>query len=300
MSTPAVSFVMSVFNAEATVRKAISSILNQSYRDFEIIIVDDGSTDRSCLMIKDMSRRDSRIRFIKRDHQGLTQSLIFGIEASRGRLIARMDADDISLPNRLIHQLDFLEKHPDYGCCGGWAIEIDSFGVPFKYWKPAIDHDEIDRRHIGGRSGGMIHPSVIFYRELYDRVGGYSAEFSFAQDYDLWLKMAEKARLANVPEFLLKYRRLASAISQRKTAEQVDCIKSIHQKAIARRGLSQPDSSIFSSRRLSPPDFSLYSRSQHASQHKMKFSVAIYILLRSARRGVNFLESVWRVLLRRS
>jgi glycosyltransferase involved in cell wall biosynthesis len=197
-----ISIVMAVYNAEKYLRESMQSILDQEYQDYEFIIINDGSTDKSEAIIKSFS--DPRIKYYTQDNCGLASSLNRGIGLSSGRYIARMDADDISMPERLKKQAGFLDENEDVVLVGTWAARINESGSLLDTLKPYTTHKQI-RRHILN-DNEFIHPSVCFRRESFDALGGYDTQYRYAQDYDLFLRMSENGFVANIPEVLVKYR----------------------------------------------------------------------------------------------
>jgi glycosyltransferase involved in cell wall biosynthesis len=204
-TNPIVSVVMSVFNGERFLREAIDSILAQSYRDFEFIIIDDGSTDSTSAILESYSVQDSRIRVYGQENSGIVDSLNRGCELARGRYIARMDADDVSAPARLDLQAAFLESNPLVGLVGcGVYDNIDTTGaVLYTSYLPE-DNDTIQQTLV--ERWCFLHPSIMFKREIYERVGGYRKEFEGAEDHDFILRMLEHCRAHNLREHLISYR----------------------------------------------------------------------------------------------
>jgi hypothetical protein len=221
MGEPAISVAMSVYNGERFLDEAIESVLGQSMRDFELLILDDGSTDGSRRIIEAHAARDSRIRPIIRENRGLIASLNQLIEEARAPLIARMDADDICKPERFARQFAFLEAHPDHGVVGCWAEDIDEDGEPY----PVPEHDhpldhEAFLEAIEQSEPLLCHPAVMFRRDIVRAAGGYHAAFRHCEDLDLWLRLASSTRIANLPERLIRYRHYASQVSYRHAVEQ--------------------------------------------------------------------------------
>ena len=214
-SQPLISVLLPVYNAELFLKEAIDSVLDQTYANFELIIINDGSVDGSENII--FSFDDKRIRYVKNDENlGITKTLNKGISLAQGKYIARMDADDICLPCRLMKQFLFLEQHQDIGLCGTWIDTINErneiTGKVINQTKP-----EFIKIHLLF-STPIAHPSVFARAELlkenlYDDV-------LFAEDYDLWCRLSTKSKLANIPEFLLYYRWHNSNISQEKVELQ--------------------------------------------------------------------------------
>lgn len=195
---------MSVYNGEKFLPEAVESMLLQSYKNFEFIIIDDGSTDATADILLQYGKRDPRITLIKfNDNQGLAASLNFGFDLARGDYIARMDADDISLSSRLEEQVLYLDEHPDIGICGTWVELIgESVG---KLWKYPISHEAICVQMFFANA--LLHSSVMFRRSILVRHGlKYDTQFRFAQDYDLWSRAFLLTRFANIDHFLIKHR----------------------------------------------------------------------------------------------
>ncbi|GAB4339685.1 MAG: hypothetical protein Kow0099_14980 [Candidatus Abyssubacteria bacterium] len=200
---PEVSVVMGVYNGERYVRQAVESVLRQTFRDFEFIIIDDGSTDGTAEIIRGFD--DPRIRIITNvRNEGLTRCLIKGCEEARGRYIARMDADDVSYPHRFQRQVEFLEANPDCAVVGTQCFFIDDKGNERARSSYACSHEEI-KEDVWKRSP-FAHGSVMMVKSRYEECGGYREPFRFAQDYDLWLRLLEKHNGANVPEVLYRLR----------------------------------------------------------------------------------------------
>ena len=229
MSNPLISVVLSVYNAEKYLTEAIESILNQSFRNFEFIIINDGSTDRSLEIIK--SYDDKRIVLISRENRGLIASLNEGIEQAKGKYIARMDADDISLSNRFEEQVKFMEKNLDVGICGTAVI---MFGEHMKDspWKLARDDQTIRTELLF--SSSLAHPTVMMRRALLVENGLlYKENFVHAEDVELWIRMAEYTKFANLKMPLLKYRVVESSMSReadKNTEQRYQILKRIFQK----------------------------------------------------------------------
>lgn len=217
MSAPAVSVVMSVYNGEAWVGAAIESILKQSMEDFEFFAIDDGSTDDTGKIIE--SFMDERLWTASSDRLGLTSQLIRGIRMSSATLIARLDADDEAMPERLERQCEYLTRRPHVGLVGGAAYEVDgSYADPVPYL-PMPENDAAIRRALI-RENPFIHSSVMFRRSVYDQVGGYDPTVAVGQDYDLWMRMARVTKLANLPEPLVIRRRHPGQISVTRARER--------------------------------------------------------------------------------
>jgi glycosyltransferase involved in cell wall biosynthesis len=215
---PAISVVMAVYNSAAVVAEAVESVLNQTCRNFEFIIIDDGSTDPSGEILRKYAQRDSRIRFYAQENCGLIASLNRACRLAQGRYIARMDADDISLPRRFEKQFAFLEEHPEIGVLGTWIQDIDVNGAPIIEWP--VPADPVVVRWFLFFGNCIAHPSVMMRRDLLERLGYYRQDAIHVEDYDLWIRAVEVTRLANLPEILVQYRVSAGSISNRNLAIQ--------------------------------------------------------------------------------
>jgi len=200
---------MSVYNAATWVHDAVESVLTQTVPDLELIVIDDGSTDATPATLAGV--RDPRLRVERRPHAGLTRSLNVGLALCRAPLIARLDADDLALPEKLARQRAFLDAHPDVGLLGTGAREFDAAGRAIRDVRPPASDAAIRRVLI--RRNPFIHCSVVVRRTVLDRVGGYDEALCVAQDYDLWLRIGRVTRLANLPEPLVVRRLLPDGVS---------------------------------------------------------------------------------------
>ncbi|WP_406696201.1 glycosyltransferase [Singulisphaera sp. Ch08] len=235
--TPTISVVMPVYNAEPYVAEAVESILTQTFDNFEFIIIDDGSTDRSIHLLRHYATRDSRIRVIGRPNTGIVGALNDGLAVASGEFIARMDADDISLPSRFAIQLDYLKNHPECLAVGCMVLSIDKDGASLDTWNFPLDHEEIDKRQLEGHQE-IAHPALMARRTAVLAVQGYRLESETCEDLDLFLRLAERGRLANVPDTLLKMRRHLSSICHTKQELQNRVRESVLLEAWKRRGLT--------------------------------------------------------------
>lgn len=219
MSVPSISVAMSVYNNAPYLALAIESILAQSFGDFEFLIVNDGSKDESRAIIDGFAARDPRIRPIHQENRGLVASLNRMLDEARAPLIARMDGDDISLPDRFEKQIAFLSDNPDHGVIGTWATCIDENGVPRgDCGEKPVTHEEMVASFESGPL--LCHPSVIMRRDVVRAIGGYRAAYRHCEDYDLWLRLGSVTRLANLRERLILYRHSESQVSSRHVVEQ--------------------------------------------------------------------------------
>lgn len=202
-----VTVLMPVYNGEKHLAEAISSILGQTYRDFEFLIINDGSTDKSDEII--LSYTDSRIRYIKNEtNLKLIATLNKGIDLASGKYIARMDADDIALPHRLERQVLFLEKNPNVIVAGSWYKCIGDLETTTQY---PVSHEEIKMEML--YHCPICHPSVMWRVNTYAEVH-FCAEFLHAEDYDLWSRLIVLGEFTNIPEVLLCYRIHQQSVSR--------------------------------------------------------------------------------------
>jgi len=205
---PAISVVLPVFNADKYVAKAIRSILDQTFRNFELIVINDGSTDGTLKVLEQFSALDRRVVLVSRENKGLVDTLNEGISIARGEWIARMDADDIAWPNRFERQMHWLEKS-GADICGSW---MQLFGTADKR---IIKHPESDAAIKMELLFGapFAHPTVIMRSELVEQLR-YDKVWEKCEDYDLWERAARADwKMTNVPEVLLSYRQHGAQIS---------------------------------------------------------------------------------------
>lgn len=233
---PTISVLMPVYNAQRYLAKAVESILNQTFGDFEFLIVNDGSTDRSLAILQRYAKRDDRIRLISRPNTGHLLALNEMLKLAQGEFIARMDADDIALPERFAHQVAFLRQHPDVVCVGGAQDFIDEAGRILFHYQEAEDNDEIQRLALGGKTP-INHPSAMMRRSAVLQVGGYDPTTYLAEDLDLWLKLGEIGKLANLPITVTQYRQHSQSESERKQAQQQRMKQQVCERAWQRRGI---------------------------------------------------------------
>ena len=218
---PAISVAMSVYNGQRFLAEAIQSVLAQSFTDFEFLILDDGSTDSTRAIVETYAAQDSRIRPICRENRGLVASLNQLLAEARAPLIARMDADDICLPERFARQHAFLAAHPDYGVLGSRCHDIDENGAPWQVNAPPLpETHEGFIAAVAAEQLLLCHPAVMFRREVVLAVGGYHAAFRHCEDLDLWLRLATATRIGNLAEPLIRYRHYADQVSSRHATEQ--------------------------------------------------------------------------------
>lgn len=233
---PAISVVMAVYNGGDYLSYAIESILQQTWSDFEFIIINDGSKDKTAFILDKYAKQDPRIKIISRENRGLVASLNEGLDESKADLIARMDADDIALYTRFAYQYDFLKNNKDVVCVGSDPIIIDEDGDELIHLKTPSKDEDIQQKLLAGHCP-IEHPSVMFRKDVAVKLGGYRKEFETAEDYDLWLRMGEIGKLANINKPLIKYRYLNSSISAKNRSKQNLATRKAHEEALKRRGV---------------------------------------------------------------
>lgn len=213
---PAVTILLPVYNGETYLKAAVDSVLGQTLPNWELLIINDGSTDDSQTIIDEF--KDQRIRVLKQENRGLIATLNRGIAESRGELIARIDCDDEYLPEKLRHQVAFLENHPAVVALGTSFDVISSSGeTVLTEWLLPQDNDL--RRNLYWRNP-FAHGSVMMRKTALENAGGYDPGYKHVEDYDLWRKLARQGELAGLGEVLYKWRANPQGVSRRNSREQ--------------------------------------------------------------------------------
>jgi glycosyltransferase involved in cell wall biosynthesis len=222
--------------------------------------------------LEDLAHRDDRICIIRQEALGLVAALNCGITRARAPFLARLDADDRSVPERLEHQVNYLQAHPEVGLVGSWVQKLDEQDRPLGQLKPETRPKELVS--ILMRTNPFVHSAVMFRSAIARRLGGYRSAFRAAEDYDLWLRMADVTRIATLPEFLIEYRWHSANVTKRYAVRQAFSVRLAQQSAEARRKIgSDPADGL-----ESPPDW-------HSSQSNGTFYTdiaAVYRLLEVA------------------
>ncbi|WP_343528801.1 glycosyltransferase [Sphingomonas sp.] len=239
---PRITVALCVYDNAPYLGAALDSLLAQSFSDFELLVVDDGSTDGSSTIIADYVRRDSRIHAYHQPNLGLIAGLNRIIGMARGEYIARMDGDDIALPERFARQVAFLDAHPDHGVVGTQFLGITETGTTRRDQPLARPLSAEAVAAALPQGSPLCHPSVMMRRDLVRAVGGYRVAYRHCEDYDLWLRLSERTRMANLPERLLLYRYSTTQVSHRHALAQ-HYGAAVAQRAHATRVEGHPDPS---------------------------------------------------------
>lgn len=199
---------MPVYNGERWLRESIPSVLDQTFDEFELLIIDDGSTDATSRILDDYASRDARIRVLSQENHGIVDTLNRALREARYDWVARLDADDLAYPNRLERQLAFVQEHPDLAACGSFAHYINADGALIGETRnPFTTRARVEQEIAAGRMIYFLHPSMMLRRDKILDLGGYREEFPLSHDVDLWNRVAEaRHKVLAQPEFLVAYR----------------------------------------------------------------------------------------------
>jgi len=238
--TVTVSVIMPVYDAERFLAEAVESVLQQTYTDFELVAINDGSNDGSLDMLKTYADRDPRVKIISRPNTGIVGALNDGLAAATGEFVARMDADDVALPDRFARQVDYLRADPEVVAVGCGCLLTDVDGDPFHVWGRLETHEEIEAKLLCGIASAIVHASIMTRRKSLQAIGGYRDDVGVSEDLDLFLRLAEIGRLANIPEVLMMVRRYDDSLSgQLSTSHRTTSRNKILAEARRRRGLPE-------------------------------------------------------------
>jgi glycosyltransferase involved in cell wall biosynthesis len=219
-----ISIVTSIYNSDKTLSRMIESVLDQTFNNFELILINDGSTDKSLNIIQEYAKKDNRILLIDKKNTGLTKSLNIGLEKAKGEFIARLDADDIWKKDKLEKQIEFFEKNQDYALVGTAYNEIDEIGniIYQKQRVPLLlQYEDIIKNIV--KFNPFLHSSVLFKKEILETIGLYNENFKYTQDYEFWIRIMSQYKVANLGEILASRRYSADMISIKKEKEQRMC-----------------------------------------------------------------------------
>ncbi len=293
---PRVSVVMPIYNTRDYLIEAVESIRAQTFRDFELLLVDDGSTDDSLTIANQLATQDDRLRVLAFAHEGY-RNINRAVEQARAPLVARMDSDDTALPERLALQYQYMVEHPECVAVGTWLEKTDPFGSPCGLQTPTTEHDEIVRLLLEANASGIINGTTMFRRDVWLKIGGIDTSVGYVEDLDLFLRLAEQGRLANIPKVLYRYRRHLGSTCYNHFDDMMNNIGRVMQSAWARRGLpGEPNLEIVRERcahKMSVADI-CRSWACHAMEQR-NVKLARYHAWQAVRREPMSLQS-WRVL----
>ena len=232
-----ISVIIPIYNAARFLAKAIDSVLKQSFREIEVIAIDDGSTDGSASVIAGFAASDSRVRVISQANAGIVEALETGRAVARGKFIARMDADDWALPERFARQLDAMRSDSSLVALGSSVTFMDAAGNAVEICRRPINPTAIRSALLAGDGGVLIHPAVMFRADAVAAVGGYRRSAQFVEDLDLYLRLDSIGTMGNLPECLLNYRVHPKSINFTKNEGREKVRLSVMREAYAVRGL---------------------------------------------------------------
>ncbi len=231
---------MPVRNAQAYLPDAIGSIIAQTYTDFELIIADDGSSDNSPAIARQWAQRDGRVVLLELPPAGYLRALKKAVVAAKGSLLARMDADDISMPQRFARQVAYLDEHPKCVLVGANVITMDQDAALIGVMPDIVfGHEAIDQALLR-RGWPIVHPTIMMRASALAQIGGYREEFYPNDDHDLFLRMAEIGEIENLPEVLLHYRKHLASISATNADRMTEMVGKVIIDACRRREIPVP------------------------------------------------------------
>jgi len=233
---PEISVLLPVYNAELYIKETVESILNQTFSNFEFIIIDDGSTDRSLEILKGFAKKDSRIRLISRENKGVVDTLNEGLELCLADYVARIDSDDIATQERLEVEYKYLKKNLDVVCVGSDFQLIDYKGRQIGSVSLPKKSKEIERALLLGECP-IANPSTMFLKKAINLVGGYNKRFFPAEDYALWVALLDIGKIINLDTVLLKYRVHAAQVTQESNEKMTMNTKIVCEEACRKRGI---------------------------------------------------------------
>ncbi len=236
-AAPRVSVLMPVYNAEAYLAEAIDCILAQTFDDWELICVDDGSTDASLTILRSYASRFACVRVITRPNTGIVGALNDALAAARGEYIARMDADDWCAEDRFERQVSYLDAHPGCAALGTWVQRTDPLGSPAGLQEPPTDHTAIDRGLLAGDASVLVHATLMMRGDALRTIGGWRLGTDWVEDLDLFLRLTEHGNVANLPAHLYTYRRHVQSVCFRNYELMCRRLKEVLREAYDRRGI---------------------------------------------------------------
>lgn len=286
-----ITVIMPVYNAELHLSAAIESVLGQSYEDFKLIIVNDGSTDGSTAIIAHYSKIDPRILSLYQENRGMADALNRGLKEARTEWVVRMDQDDEMLSNRIERQLDFVQVNPDVKVASCRAVYIDDSGKEFgktaNHLRTRADYRRLVRDN---EAIGLLHPGVIMHRETILEVGGYRGQFWPAEDIDLWCRVSEEGHLILIQdEVLMKYRIYAGSTTTadfRKSRLQYEWVRSC--MGARKKNEPEPDRETFLREWHAAPIFLRINRQRKALAKYCYRNAGHLILTRRWLKGISY------------
>jgi glycosyltransferase involved in cell wall biosynthesis len=235
---PGISVLIPVYNGEKYLVETIESVLNQTYKNFELIVIDDGGKDGSLAILERYAKEDSRCRVYSRENKGLVETRNELISLARADIIAWLDQDDVCFPSRLEKQYQYMLEHPECLAVGSDTLLIDEDGEPICGFFKSKSHEEIDAGNMSGVGSHICNPSVSLRKSAVVQVGGIRKQCVYAEDIDLFLRLAEVGKLAIIPEYLVKYRQHLSAAGYSSLRDiQIKSSQLAINEARTRRGL---------------------------------------------------------------
>jgi glycosyltransferase involved in cell wall biosynthesis len=237
MTPPRVCILITAFNAQRYLDATLESARGQTLRDLQIIVVNDGSTDATAAILDRHARADARIQVITQENRGIPRSANQGLAHCTAPYVARLDSDDLALPNRMETQAAFLDAHPQVVCCGSDIGIIDAKGRFLTDWTLPRDDQGIQQKLLAGHCS-VSHPACMIRRGALAQVGGYNEHFAMCEDLDLFLRLGEIGKLANIPQTLTHYRLHAGSISEQRCAQERELGRQAVEQASRRRGVT--------------------------------------------------------------
>lgn len=240
MTTPLISVLMPVYNCSPYLAMAVGSILEQTHTDFELICINDGSTDDSGAILDWFARYDHRMLVVHQRNQGIVAALSRSLEVSRAPLLARMDGDDIAFPERFEWQVDALCKDPTIVALGTGALEIDTDDAPLRLTQLTSDHNELVARLLK-RESAFFHPSVMMRGNIVRSIGGYRSKYEWIEDHDMWLRLSQHGELSNIQKTGMCYRQHSKSVCWSHQEAQRGRMNELLREAYLERDLEFPE-----------------------------------------------------------
>ena len=235
---PRVSVLMPVHNAQDFLAEALDCILAQTFTDWELICVDDGSSDASLAILREYEAKHARIRVISRPNTGIVGALNDALDAANGTYIARMDADDWCAEERFARQVAYLDKHTECVALGTYVRRTDPYGSPAGSQEPPIDHETIDTGLLVGDASVLVHASLMMRADALRAIGRWRPGTDWVEDLDLFLRLTEHGKVANLPQYLYIYRRHVQSVCFKRYELMCRRLKEVLREAYDRRGIS--------------------------------------------------------------